>query len=97
MVTSRQKLYYLLKHYLKGEYRTEDFANQFGIIYGIETDYDSLTEDEHRLFHELCRVTDRFSPYKEDFESCPNFFTTESDVKQKASEVFDCLCGKGKN
>ena len=60
-----------------------------------KTDYDSLTEDEHRLFHELCRVNDRFSPYKEDFESCPNFFTTESDVKQKASEVFDCLCGKG--
>ena len=97
MMTSRQKLYYLLKHYLKGEYRTEDFANQFGIIYGIETDYDSLTEDEHRLFHELCRTADRFSPYKEGFESCPNFFTTESDVKQKASEVFACLCGKGKN
>ena len=94
-MTSRQKLDYLLEHYQKGEYRTEDFADQFGGIFGIETDFDSLTEEEYRLFHELCQVTDRFSPYKEDFESCPNFFTTESDVKQKESEVFDCLCRKG--
>ncbi len=81
-MTHKEQLYYLIREYIKGNYETYDFCNQFTIIFNIEVDFDDLNETEYNLFSDLKYMTARFSPFEEEF-SVPNPFYTEKQVKEK--------------
>ena len=89
-MTSKEKLYYLLREYLVLNYDTNSFCDQFTVVYDIEIDYATLTEPENNIFSELCRVTSRFSPFKEDLE-IPNAFANEQEVRNKAIQSYNLL------
>lgn len=89
-MTSKEKLYYLIREFLAGNYDTNSFCDQFTVEYDIETDYQALTELENTVFGELCRVTSRYSPFEEDL-MIPNVFANEQEVKDKAIESYNVL------
>jgi len=84
---AREQLLYLLEHYYKGNYTTDDFADEFSRIYDHETDYDLLSGKEHELMRELSIITGRFSSFEEDLK-IPNAYFNENDVRKKATEVY---------
>ena len=88
---SKKQLYYLLEHYYKGEYTAETFADEFSRIYNLELDYRTLSEVEEKWMKELVEVTNYFSPFGEDFNNFPKFYSNEQDVKNKATEVYQQL------
>jgi len=82
----KEKLYYLLSEFKKGNYDTNTFCDLFTVTYNVETDYELLNAKEHELFRELAKVTARFSQFEEDLK-LPNVFYDEHQVKQKVSDV----------
>ncbi len=86
-MTSKEKLYYLLEQYYLNKYSTEIFTDDFTITYNLETDYESLTENENKLLGDLCTITSRFSPYEEDLKIA-NVYYSERQVKDKATKVY---------
>lgn len=68
-MTDKEKLYYLVKEYMNGNYTTEAFCDLFTVQYDIETDYSNLNEAENKCFNELSDITARFSSSQEDFRS----------------------------
>lgn len=87
---SKEKLYYLLSEYIQKNFNTEMFCDIFTITYDIETDYNTLNNEEKFLFEELCRLTARFSPDENDI-AIPNVYVSEEEIEKKAFQVFNQL------
>ncbi len=85
-MTYPEQLYYLIREYIKGNYDTNTFCEQFSLIYDMEVDDDDLNEIERTLFSNLSRIAYRFSPYEEDL-AIPNMYYTEQEVKVEACRV----------
>ena len=86
-MSEKEQLYYLLKHYYEDDYTTGVFVDEFDRIYNLEVDYTTLSDEENKLMGELSVITGRFSPCEEELK-IPNVYFSESDVKQKATEVY---------
>lgn len=89
-MSTKDKLYFALKDFVTGNYRTEDFCSWFSILYFHELNYDDLNEIEYKLFNELANIADRFSPYEEDL-IIPNVYFNEREVFEKAKETYNIL------
>lgn len=87
---SREKLYYLLDQYVKGNYNTEIFSDMFTITYDIEIDYTTLNSEEKTLFEELSRLTARFSSSESDI-AIPNVYVSEKEIRVSAQKVYNQL------
>lgn len=85
-MTEKEKLYYLLTEFNKGNYDIKTFCDQFTEIYDLELDYESLTNLEYQLFHDLKVMTARFSQYEEDLKM-PNVYFSAEQVIAKINEV----------
>lgn len=85
-MTSKEQIYYLINEYIKGNYDTKTFCDQFTIIFNTETDYENLNQLENKLFLKLSSFTSRFSPYEEDF-LFENVYYTEQEIKQEVLKV----------
>ncbi len=86
-MTIKEKLYYLIKSYLLGQYDTNTFSSLFTNTFNLEVEGKELNEFEEEAFEELLRVTCRFSPYEED-SKLPNVYFNEQQVKTKAEVTF---------
>lgn len=53
-MSNKEKIYFLIKEYLKGNYTTEVFCDEYTVIYNTEIDYPVLTTNEYNLFRDLC-------------------------------------------
>ncbi len=89
-MTAKEKLYYLLRAYLKGEYNTKTFSDVFSYTYYFESNDEAFTDQEKELFDRLAVMTDRFSPYEEDLKN-PNAFFNEQQVREKVEEISKIL------
>jgi hypothetical protein len=89
-MTEKEKLYYLIREYSKGDYDTKVFCDEFSNIYNIETDYTILSEDERQYFSNLCEITDRFSEYEDEL-AIPNMYFSEADVRNAVEKVMVAL------
>jgi hypothetical protein len=72
-MTNSKALYYLLEQYLCDKINTDTFCDKFTTTYGLETEYEKLSTEEHQLFSNLWDFTKRFSPYEEDLK-LPNVY-----------------------
>ena len=88
----RDKLFYLLEHYYRGNLNTIDFEDQFHIAYR-EINKNKLSVREHSLMRELFDLAARFSPSEDDHKYMPGVYFTEQDVRNKATEVYQQLIG----
>lgn len=82
----KEKIYYLIREYVKGNYSTEVFCDEFTVIYNIEIDYDLLLPKEREYFRDLCSITSRFSADEEELKML-NVYCNETDVRKKISEI----------
>lgn len=85
-MTGKEKLYYLLQEFQRGNYGIKTFCDEFTEIFDMELDYDSLTNLENQLFNELEIMTGRFSEFEEDLK-IPNVYFSAEQVKKKINEV----------
>lgn len=86
ILNDKEKLYYLIKEFIKGNYKANVFCDEFTIQYDIETDYSTLSNEENHYFSELSNITTRFSDDTEDLKT-PNLYFDEKQVNAKANQV----------
>lgn len=98
-MNARQQMYYLIEHYMLGDYDTQTFADEFEFAFFRKEDIDdeipdNLTEklstEEHEAFYELATMAGRTSCYRKDLQTVPNPYFTEYDLRKKVIEI----CGK---
>lgn len=89
-MTDKEKLYYLINEFIKGNYTPSVFCDEFTVQYDIETDYSILNDEENKCFGELSDMTARFSDDKEDLK-IPNLYYSEQQVRTKVHEVAEKL------
>ncbi|MCF1750778.1 hypothetical protein [Mariniradius sediminis] len=80
----------LIKDYLDGKIDVSFFTDMFTVIYGQETDYDSLGEKRYHLFRNFSDFAARYSSNKEEIEKYGVHYSEES-IKEKANEVWKKL------
>ena len=89
-MTQREQLYYLIEHYMLGDYDTHTFSDEFSLIYSRVDAKDEETlfsTEERRLFKEFSNIAERVSCYREDLQKHPGVYFTECDVRRKTIEV----------
>ena len=89
-MTEKEKLYYLVREYSKGNYNTKVFCDEFSNIYNVEIDYAILNEVERQYFSNLCEITDRFSEYEDELQ-IPNMYYSEEDVRKAVERLMEAL------
>lgn len=87
----KRRIYKLIDIYLSGKINESTFCNEFYSSYDLELDYDTLMEDEYKVFYELSEITCRFSEFEEDIRKYPGVYRTKEEVKQKIIETKEKL------
>lgn len=93
-MTQKQQLYYLIEHYMLGDYDTQTFSDEFSLIYSRVDAKDEevlFSAEERCLFRELSDIAERVSCYREDLQKHPGVYFTECDVRKKTIEVCNKL------
>lgn len=86
-MTTKEQLYYLLEHYMIGDYDTHIFTDQFSDIFDMASS-DELIEifkENYQLVHELAHIANWTSCYRSDYQD--KHFFKEYDVRKKTIEV----------
>jgi hypothetical protein len=89
-MTVKEQLYYLIEHYMLGDYDTQTYSDQFADIFflsDVDTKESQLTEEEYGLFREVADIAKRVSCYQEDMMKHPGVYFTECDIRRKTIEV----------
>ena len=89
-MTKKEKLYYLIEHYMLGDYDTQTYANELSDIVchsDVEEQENQLTSEECTLFRDIEKIASRVSCFKSDFEKYPGVYFTEIDIRKKTIEV----------
>lgn len=71
---NKEKIYYLLRAYTRGEYDVRTFCDVFEETFYHEVDSEDLTLRELKVLSELGEKLVRFSPYEEDLEKYPGVY-----------------------
>ena len=85
--SNKRIIYYLIFEYLSGKIDESTFCGEFHFSYDLELNYNELTDEEYKAFHELVEVSGRFSEYKEDFKKFPGIYYTREELRQKIIET----------
>ncbi|KAF5063588.1 hypothetical protein DSECCO2_293080 [anaerobic digester metagenome] len=80
-MTSKEKLIYLIKKYLEGNYSTLDFCNLFVVYHRDMADEETLSEFSEKWLGDLSEICARFSDSPEDL-SIPNVYFSEKEIKR---------------
>ena len=84
----KEQIIYVMRKYAEGEYDTKSFCEALGTLYYFEAGGHRFFHGEEKLLlDELVAVTERFSPYEEDYRVIPNAYFSEEQVKKKFNEI----------
>jgi hypothetical protein len=89
--TDKRRIYQLIDMYLSDKINESTFCHEFYCSYDLELDYDSLREDEHKVFYELSEIASRFSEFEEDIRKYPGVYYTKEDLRKKIIETKEKL------
>lgn len=89
-MTEKESLWYLINELIKGSYIVKTFCSEFTRIYDLEIDYDDLSEEENRLFSELCEMAGRFSDDVDELK-IPNMYFSEKEIIDKIKQIKEIL------
>ena len=89
-MTEKESLWYLINELIKGSYIVKTFCSEFTRIYDLEIDYDDLSEEENRLFSELCEMAGRFSDDDDELK-IPNMYFSEKEIIDKVKQIKEIL------
>ncbi|HEX4840340.1 MAG TPA: hypothetical protein VFU89_07870 [Rhabdochlamydiaceae bacterium] len=85
--TDKRRIYQLIDMYLSEKIDEPTFCDEFYYSYDLELNYNSLMEDERKVFSELSDVVSRFSEFEEDIVEYPGVYYTKEELKQKIIEA----------
>lgn len=71
---NKEKIYYLLGAYTRGEYTVRTFCDVFEEVFYHEVDSKDLTPKELAVLSRLGEKVARFSPYEEDLAKYPGVY-----------------------
>lgn len=77
-MNKQEELYYLIRAFLKNEYKIKDFCSNFERIYNLELDKKTLSNKESRVFKLLFDKVAYYSPIPEDRKNWPGFVDEDS-------------------
>jgi hypothetical protein len=67
-MTIREQILFAIQFYCRGEYETATFCDVIGELYYFESGgYRYFQGEEKILLDQLLAITERFSPYRDDF------------------------------
>lgn len=75
-------IYNIIDMYLAGKIDASTFCDEFYYSYDLELDHDFLNENEKKVFSDLGKVVDRFSPFDEDLKKYPKVYFSEKELKK---------------
>lgn len=87
----KEQLYYLIREYLKENYTTTIFCEQFTNIYCQERHKANFSKLEDVEFDSLNDVTSRYSEFDDDIKMYPGVYFSDKDVRKKVEEVNENL------
>lgn len=89
-MSKKDQLYYVLKTFLKGEYQTTDFCDNYERIYNLELDKKVLNTVEKESFEKLFNTVVYFSEFPEDRKKYSGY-KNENDIQEAAEEAAKTL------
>jgi len=89
-MNAKEKIYYLIREFKKGNYDINIFCDEVTNIYNLELNFNDLNELEKKYFSELIIFTSRYSPYENDLK-IPNAFFNDFQVRGKVDEIIEKL------
>jgi hypothetical protein len=89
-MNAKEKIYYLIREFKKGNYDINIFCDEVTNVYNLELNFNDLSELEKKYFSELIILTSRYSPYENDLK-IPNAFFNDSQVRVKVDEIIEKL------
>lgn len=81
--SDRERLYWLIELLDTGKLGMDNFCNEFHITYDHNIDYDTLSEEERRVFRDIAYEAARFSEHEEDHLNYPGVYSTSTEVLEK--------------
>lgn len=78
----KRRLYWLIDEFILGRIDEQTFCDEYYYSYNLEIDSATYNETEKRVFGELGKVSDRFSPFESDYELDARAFTNKNDLRQ---------------
>lgn len=86
-MTTKEQLYYLLEHYMIGDYDTHIFADEFSYIFRMASSDEliGIFKENYQSVKELAHIASWTSCYKSDYQD--KHFFKEYDVRKKTIEV----------
>jgi hypothetical protein len=87
----KRMIYQLIDIYLSGKIDESTFCREFYCLYDLETDCETLFEDEYKAFYELSEITCRFSEFENDIKKYPGVYRTKEEVNEKIIETKEKL------
>lgn len=85
-MTEKEQLWYLINGVLNDSYDIKAFCSEFTRIYGLEVDYEQLSEQENSEFEDLREMAGRFSDDEEELK-IPNMYYSKKNILDKARYV----------
>jgi hypothetical protein len=79
----KRRLYWLIDQYLEGKITERQFCDENYYCFGLELDYEDLTQSEYLIFSDLNKICSRFTEYEEDFKLDSNLFYNKNDLKER--------------
>lgn len=87
----KRRLYWLIDQYLLHKMPIWEFENEYYKSYCLETNLDTLSEEEEKAFNALADVATRFSYFEEDHKNHPGVYYTFEELHQKILETKNAL------
>lgn len=89
-MSDREQLIMLIKKLACAKEPFEPKCDEFVIKYDLNTDYDALSQLEHRLFADLSEIADRYSNDPEEL-SWSNVYFTKEQIQKEAIQILTTL------
>lgn len=87
----KKRLYLLIDLYISHKISARDFCDEYHETYDLETDLNTLTPQETKLFSDLSIIAGRFADIEEDLKHYPGVYFSEKDLSKKILEVKELL------
>lgn len=89
--TDKKRIYWLINQYLENKITQCNFADEYYKSYCLETDLNTLTDKETKVFDELAEVATRFTDIEEDLKNYPGVYYTPQELDQKIMQTRKAL------
>lgn len=90
-MSDREKLINLIEKYLEKQITTENFSDNYVLIWRELYEEDRRSKKEEEQFNELGEVVARYSPFEEELIKYDSVYFSGEDVYRTAKKVYGII------